>query len=117
MQITQKDSVDITLWLKWFLENLVTAIDNSEELLNDVLKRAEFWEKNKAQVFNDRQIKVLKKILDNGGKFEGNLTTKKWAAICNCSHDTANRDIADLISKNVLIKQGEARATHFVLSI
>lgn len=117
LQITQKDSVDITLWLKWFLENLVTAIDNSEELLNDVLKRAEFWEKNKAQVFNDRQIKVLKKILDNGGKFEGNLTTKKWAAICNCSHDTANRDIADLISKNVLIKQGEARATHFVLSI
>ncbi len=113
LQITQKDSVDITLWLKWFLENLIIAIDNSEELLNDVLKRAEFWKRNKSQVFNERQIKILSKLLDN---FEGNLTTKKWAKICNCSHDTANRDIADLINKNILVKQGEARATHFILN-
>ena len=113
LQITQKDSVDITLWLKWFLENLIIAIDNSEMLLSDILKRAEFWENNKSQVFNERQIKVLTKLLDN---FEGNLTTKKWAKICNCSHDTANRDIADLINKNILIKQGEARATHYILN-
>ncbi|MBR1424692.1 Fic family protein [bacterium] len=112
LQITQKDSVDITLWLKWFLENLVIAIEDSEQIFNDVLKRAEFWEKNKSQVFNKRQIKVLTKLLDN---FEGNLTTKKWAKMCNCSHDTANRDIADLVNKNILIKQGEARATHYIL--
>ena len=112
LQITQADSVDITLWLKWFLENLIIAIEDSEKIFNDVLKRAGFWKKNKSQVFNERQIKVLSKLLDN---FEGNLTTKKWAKICNCSHDTANRDIADLINKNILIKQGEARATHFVL--
>lgn len=112
LQITQTDSVDITLWLKWFLENLIIAIDNSDELLNDVLKRAEFWEKNKTQTFNERQIKVLTKLLDN---FEGNLTAKKWAKICNCSHDTANRDLTDLVNKNILHKQGEARATHYIL--
>ena len=117
LQITQKDSVDITLWLKWFLENLIIAIDDSEMLLSDVIKRAEFWEKNKSQVFNERQVKVLTKLLENlGGKLEGNLTTKKWAKICNCSHDTANRDIADLVSKNILVKQGEARATHYKLN-
>lgn len=112
LQITQTDSVDITLWLKWFLENLIIAIDNSDELLNDVLKRAEFWKKNKTQTFNERQIKVLTKLLDN---FEGNLTAKKWAKICNCSHDTANRDLTDLVNKNILHKQGEARATHYIL--
>ncbi len=111
LQITQTDSVDITLWLKWFLENLIIAIENSDELLNDILKRAEFWEKNKTQTFNERQIKVLTKLLDN---FEGNLTAKKWAKICNCSHDTANRDLTDLVNKNILHKQGEARATHYV---
>ena len=113
LRITQSDSVDITLWLKWFLENLIIAIDNSGELLNDVIKRAEFWEKNNTQTFNDRQIKVLTKLLDN---FEGNLTAKKWAKICNCSHDTANRDLADLVSKNILQKQGDARATHYILN-
>lgn len=112
LQITQNDTVDITLWLKWFLENLIIAIDNSEELLNDVIKRTEFWGKNKSQTFNERQIKVLTKLLDN---FEGNLTAKKWAKICNCSHDTANRDLTDLVNKNILKKQGEARATHYIL--
>ena len=112
LQITQKDSVDITAWLRWFLENLILAIENSEKLSNEILKRAEFWDKNKLQVFNDRQIKVLTKLLDN---FEGKLTSKKWAKICGCSHDSANRDLADLVNKNILQKQGEARATHYVL--
>lgn len=112
LQITQSQSLNITAWLEWFLENLILAIDNSEELLNDVLKRAEFWEKNKSQVLNDRQIKVLTRLLDN---FDGKLTSKKWAKMCNCSHDTANRDLIDLVNKNILQKQGEARATHYVL--
>lgn len=112
LQITQSQSLNITVWLKWFLENLSIAIDNSEELVNDVLKRAEFWEKNKSQVFNDRQINVLKRLLDN---FEGKLTSKKYAKMCNCSHDTANRDLIDLVSKNILQKEGEARATHYTL--
>lgn len=112
LQLTQTDNLDITLWLKWFLENMIAAINSSEDLLNDVFKKTEFWNLNKSVTFNERQIKVLKKILDN---FEGNLTTQKWAKICNCSHDTANRDITDLINKNILIKQGEARSTHYIL--
>ena len=113
LQITQSQSMDITPWLKWFLENLSFAIDNSDKLLNDVFKRAEFWEKNKSQVLNDRQIKVLTKLLDN---FEGKLTSNKWAKICNCSHDTANRDLTDLVNKNILKKVGEARATHYIIA-
>ena len=112
LQLTQTDNLDITLWLKWFLENMIAAINSSEDLLNDVFKKTEFWNLNKSVTFNERQIKVLKKVLDN---FEGNLTTQKWAKICNCSHDTANRDITDLINKNILIKQGEARSTHYIL--
>ena len=112
LQITQKESIDITSWIVWFLENMSVAIEYSEELLKDVIRRAEFWNANKTVIFNERQIKVLKKLLEN---FEGKLTTQKWAKICNCSHDTANRDIIDLINKNVLVKLGEARATHYVL--
>ena len=112
LQITQKESIDITSWIVWFLENMSAAIEHSEELLQDVIRRTEFWNTNKTVVFNERQIKVLKKLLEN---FEGKLTTQKWAKICNCSHDTANRDIIDLINKNILTKLGEARATHYVL--
>ena len=112
LKITQKNSIDITDWLKWFLENMIFAINNSDKLLDEVMFRTEFWNNYKSVTFNERQIKVLKKLLDN---FDGKLTTQKWVKICGCSHDSANRDIIDLINKNILEKRGEARATHYVL--
>ena len=112
LQLTQKDSVDITPWLIWFLENLIIAIENSDLLLKNILVRADFWKKHATTLLNQRQIKILNKMLDN---FEGNLTTTKWAKMCDCSQDTASRDINDLISKGILFKQGEARATHYMI--
>lgn len=112
LEKTQKGSMDITNWLIWFLENLLIAIQSSGEITNKVLQKAEFWQKNSNIVFNERQIKVLNRFMDN---FEGNLTTTKWAKMCNCSQDTATLDINDLIVKKILKKVGKGRATHYLL--
>ena len=112
LEKTQKGSMDITNWLVWFLENLLIAIQSSGEITNKVLQKAEFWQKNSSIVFNERQIKVLNRFMDN---FEGNLTTTKWAKMCNCSQDTATLDINDLIVKKILKKVGKGRATHYLL--
>lgn len=113
LEIIQHSSLDITLWLKWFLENMLQAIDNSKEMINDVLTKAEFWTKHQQVAMNNRQVKVINKLLDD---FEGKLTTKIWAKICKCSQDTAIRDITDLMDKGILLKNGEARATHYVIN-
>ena len=47
--------------------------------------------------------------------FEGNLTTTKWAKMCNCSQDTETLDINDLIVKKILKKVCKGRATHYLL--
>ncbi len=112
LEKTQKGSMDITNWLLWFLENLLIAIQSNGEITDKVLQKAEFWQKNSNLVFNERQIKVLNRFMDN---FEGNLTTTKWAKMCNCSQDTANLDINDLIDKKILKKTGKGRATHYLL--
>lgn len=112
LEKTQKGSMDITNWLLWFLENLLIAIQSSGEITDKVLQKAEFWQKNSNVVFNERQIKVLNRFMDN---FEGNLTTTKWAKMCSCSQDTANLDINDLIDKKILKKTGKGRATHYLL--
>lgn len=39
---------------------------------------------------NERQIKVLNRLLDG---FEGKMTTSKWATIAKCHQDSASRDI------------------------
>ena len=110
LEKTQKGTMDITNWLVWFLENLLIAIQSSGEITNNVLKRAEFWQKNANFVFNERQIKVLNRFMDN---FEGNLTTTKWAKMCNCSQDTATIDINELIAKKILKRIGKGRSTHY----
>lgn len=112
LEKTQKGIMDITNWLVWFLENLLIAIQSSDEITNNVLKRAEFWQKNANLVFNERQIKVLNRFMDN---FGGNLTTTKWAKMCNCSQDTATIDINELIAKKILKRIGKGRSTHYTM--
>lgn len=112
LEKTQKSSMDVTAWVEWFLENLLLAVNSSEDILQKVLKRAEFWQKHINITFNERQKKVLYRFMDD---FEGNLTTQKWAKMCNCSQDTATRDIADLIDKKILKKAGTGRSTHYLL--
>lgn len=112
LKITQSSSLDITIWLKWFLENMILAIENSDTLLKSVLDKTNFWRKNAKTIMNERQTKMINLLFED---FEGKLTTTKWAKICHCSQDTAIRDITDLIEKNILLKQGEARATHYII--
>ena len=63
--------------------------------------------------FNDRQQKILNRLLDG---FEGKLTSSKWAKIAKCSQDTASRDIADLVKRDVLAKDAAGgRSTSYSL--
>ncbi|MEW5818608.1 MAG: Fic family protein [Cyanobacteriota bacterium] len=113
LEKTQKGSLNITEWLLWFLDCLQRAIQQSDETLGNILKKALFWQKNADLTLNERQKKIINRLFDG---FEGKLTSSKWAKIGKCSQDSANRDILDLIEKNVLIKQGAGRSTHYILN-
>jgi Fic family protein len=102
LEKTQKDSLDITAWIDWFLQCLGRAIANTDETLAVVLNKARFWEKHKEASLNERQKLMLNKLLDG---FEGKLTSSKWAKITKTSQDTAGRDINDLLEKDILIKE------------
>lgn len=101
LETSQKGSLNITNWLVWFLNNLMKAINNSEAVLSKVIRKHKFWNEFGKIINNERQIKVLNKLLDD---FTGNLTSSKWAKIAKCSQDTALRDIHDLINKGILAK-------------
>jgi Fic family protein len=49
-------------------------------------------------------------------RFEGHLTTAKWAKIAKTSHDTALRDIQDLLTRGILVQNpGGSRSTSYSL--
>jgi len=64
LESTQKGSLDITKWLDWFLSCLDRALSNSESILATVLKKATFWEDHINVNLNDRQRKVINRLLD-----------------------------------------------------
>jgi len=106
---------DITDWLDWFLNCLKNALIASEKILQSVLHKADFWNENAKTTFNDRQIKILNKLLD--GEFRGKLQSSKWAKICKCSQDTAIRDIKDLMEKGILRQEQQGgRSTNYELT-
>ena len=111
LEATQKDGLDITGWLEWFLTCLDRAFDGADAILSSVLREPRFWEHHAGEKFNDRQRLMLDRLL---GGFEGKLTSSKWAAIAKCSQDTATRDIDDLVKRGILAKDaGGGRSTSY----
>jgi Fic family protein len=114
LEKTQKGSLDITEWLIWFLYCLQNGLESSEKILAKVIYKHNFWNKNATKLQNDRQKKMLNKLLEG---LEGKLTSSKWAKITKCSPDTALRDIQYLIDKSILRKaEGGGRSTNYELN-
>lgn len=99
LERTQQGTMDITLWMEWFLGCLGRAIDDAQIILGNVLTKARFWERIKNVSLNERQRLVINRVLD---RFEGKLTTSKYAKLAKCSQDTAHRDILALITQDIL---------------
>ena len=114
LEQTQKGPLDVTPWMEWFLGCLGRAFDGTETTLAAVLHKARFWESHAQMSMSDRQREIVNRLLDG---FEGNLTTVKWAKLTKTSHDTALRDIQDLIERGILKKDaGGGRSTSYSLS-
>jgi Fic family protein len=111
----QKGTLDITEWIEWFLNCLQHAIGDSEQTLEAVLVKAGFWKTHEGSAINERQRKVINRLLDG---FEGKLTSSKWAKLTKCSQDTALRDINELVSRKVLVKdEAGGRSTGYTLHL
>jgi len=115
LEATQKGSMDVTDWLEWFLACLLRSLQGAQRTLAPVLMKARYWQHWAGMPMNERQIKLLNKIVDG---FEGKLTSSKWASIGKCSQDTALRDISDLLELGVLRKSdASGRSTSYELTV
>ncbi len=114
LEATQRGTLDITNWLEWFLHCLDRALIATDDILATVLAKAKFWDTYAQAILNIRQKLMLNKMLDG---FEGKMTAAKWGKIAKCSHDTALRDIQDLIEQNILEKENAGgRSTSYIIS-
>jgi Fic family protein len=113
LESAQRAEMDITHWLAWFLGCLDRAIAGADETLAAVLHKARMWERINRRPINDRQRRVINRLLDG---FTGFLSTSKYAKLAKCSTDTSLRDVQDLLDRRILIQNSAGgRSTSYRL--
>jgi len=114
LESAQHGDLDITAWLAWFIACLDRAIEDADRTLESVLRKARVWRWVDRHPVNDRQRKVIQRMLED---FQWHLTTSKYAKLAKCSTDTALRDIRELLERGILVRNpGRGRSTSYRLA-
>ena len=111
-----QQSNEITLWLHFFIDIILEALDNSEKMIDFTLQKTKLLDKYKLQL-NERQSKVLKRMLAEGiNGFEGGMTSRKYIGITKTSKATATRDLQNLFEIGVFKVLGKGRNTSYEIN-
>jgi len=110
-------SNDITAWIHYFVNLILSAQVEVEKQINFILKKSAFFD-NFKNAFNERQLKAIQRMLQAGVKgFEGGMSAKKYMAITDTSKATATRDLQHLLAIKALKQIGGGRSIRYELNI
>lgn len=114
LEATQRGSLDITSWLRWFLETLIESLHEAQRRIDRVLVKARFWNSLREVPLLAEQSKVLKRLLD-GDDFQHGISAAQYQAVAKVSKATATRHLSDLLAKGLLEKTpGGGRSTRYL---
>lgn len=89
---------DITDWILYFLRRAEEALDAALALAEHSSAAEAFWHRLSGFDLNQRQRKVLNVMFDE----RGNMTNRRYKEICKTSRESAKRDLARLVSLDIL---------------
>jgi len=108
LERTQRGDLDVTPWLVWFLEQVEDAATAAHSIVARTLGKARFWLRFQGLEINERQRKVLNRLLDAGPQgFTGGINNRKYMGLTRTSRATAWRELADLVAKGCLVPTGQ----------
>lgn len=101
--LTDNPDLDATSWIEWYLDRFNDSLQETLDAIHKIMNKTKFWDKVRHITLNQRQLKVLTKLLEyNAGEFQGGLSTKKYVAMTKTSLATAKRDIQELLKYGCL---------------
>ena len=107
---------EIDLWIKWSVELLEASIDDTLKRVETVKTKARFWDRYKETRLNQRQKKVILKMLSYlPDGFDGGMRVKKYMSLTKTTRITASRDLSDLVEKEILKSLGSGRGVYYEL--
>lgn len=110
-------SNDITIWLTYFCNLTLQAVDKSQEMIDFIINRTKFFD-TYTTLMNERQNKVISRLFEAGPTgFEGGLSAKKYISITKTSRATATRDLAELVKFGILQSKGVGKGMRYYLKL
>jgi Fic family protein len=107
-------NLEITPWLQWFLNMYLSSLVDCEAQAERNLQTVEYWLRWKDHSLNDRQRKVLQALLQFDAEEQQEITNKKYVYMTETSSESAKRDLADLLEKDILTRNpGAGRSTSY----
>jgi Fic family protein len=114
LEQAQRGDLDVTRWIAWFAGAYTRAAERTLTVLDELARASRFWSDHANVEINARQRAVLERYLAGG--FDGWINSSKYAKLAKTSIDSAQRDIADLVAKGILVaNDGKARRTSYRL--
>ena len=108
---------EITRWLMWFAGVAIEAQRRTIALVEFLIDKTKLLDLLKGQL-NERQEKALLRMFREGPEgFKGGLSAGKYSTITGASPATTTRDLADLVEKGALVREGERRYARYRLSV
>ena len=118
LNAASRGDVDVTTWVQWFIRQCTAAYDAASETIAQALLKRDFWQQAAAADVNDRQRKVLRRLLDAGdGGFLGGMTAAKYMKMTGASKATATRDLVDLEERGLVLSAGGGRSVHYSVAV
>lgn len=110
-------SNEITRWIQYFVNTVLSGQVTVEEQINFILKKSVFFDRHKDEL-NERQMKVLRRMMQAGAKgFEGGMSAKKYMTITGTSKATATRDLQHLLAIKIFRQIGSGRSARYELCL
>ena len=107
----QRGDLDVSAWLRWFLEQLTAAALTNGAVIDAVQRKAAIWWSHRHSGFNSRQQTLLNRLLDAEPEgFTGGMTLRKAIGLTKVSRATAWRDLAELVDLRAIEPIGEGRS-------
>jgi Fic family protein len=118
LNAAQRGTGDATDWVVWFAHQYSLACARSSSVIDRAIEKVRFWAHHAGVELNERQRKVLQRLLDDGdGGFLGGLNAEKYTKLTSTSKPTATRDLADLVRAGLLWTTGRGKAMRYYVNV
>lgn len=118
LKVQQGDG-EITEWLLWFIEKLNAAIECATNHFSPQFSEAAMSLSIEGIALSDRKMRLLKILRQDNGFLQNSsveISSSEWAKLSGISHDSALRDLTDLVEKGILKKtKAKGRSTRYRL--